>query len=114
MHESAPRGNRRVEQAQAVEPLGTLCRRDLALNGASRRGELLGATGQLGPASNVTDRSVALNLFESTAVGDLLGDGQLNLVKYGVTLGQLANLAAPGQNFPYSHTIGAYDASTGQ
>jgi hypothetical protein len=69
---------------------------------------------EFGPGSNVADRSGELNLFESTAVGDLLGTGQPDLVKYGLTLGQLANLAAPGQNFPYSHTIGAYDGASGQ
>ncbi|HEU4979055.1 MAG TPA: S8 family serine peptidase [Solirubrobacteraceae bacterium] len=69
---------------------------------------------EFGPASNVTDRSDALNLFESAAVGDVLGTGRPALVKYGLTLGGLANLAVPGQNFPYNHTIGAYDAGTGQ
>jgi hypothetical protein len=69
---------------------------------------------EYGPGSNVADRSGALNLFESAAVGDVLGVGSLALVKYGLTLGGLANLALPGQNFPYSHTMGAYDASTGQ
>ncbi|GAC1318221.1 MAG: hypothetical protein NVSMB25_07360 [Thermoleophilaceae bacterium] len=67
-----------------------------------------------GPASNATDRTNALNLFESAAVGDVLGTGTPAVVKYGVTLGQVLNLALSGQNFPYNHLIGAYDASSGQ
>jgi hypothetical protein len=54
----------------------------------------------------------ALNLFESAALGDVNGNG-VDVVKYQVDLGQAANLALVGQNFPYSHRIGAYDARTG-
>ncbi len=57
----------------------------------------------------------ALNLFESAAVGDLdgAGPGGPNLVKYQLDLGQAANLLLVGQNVPYSHRIGAYDAASG-
>ncbi len=57
----------------------------------------------------------ALNLFESAAVGDLDGSGPggLSLVKYQLDLAQAANLLLVGQNVPYSHRIGAYDAATG-
>ena len=34
-------------------------------------------------------------------------------MKYQVDLGQAANLLLVGQNVPYSHRIGAYDAATG-
>ncbi len=64
-----------------------------------------------GASSNATDRTEALNLFESAAVGRLAGT--LSIVKYGVSLGQVINLALPGQNVPYNHLIGAYDASNG-
>ena len=67
----------------------------------------------VGPASDATDRSGGLNLFESAAVGDLLGAGQLAAVKYELSVGGLANLAAVGQNVPYNHLIGAFDARTG-
>lgn len=86
----------------------------LALYGVD--GTLIRAAQQnaFGPASNVTDRSgVVLNLFEYATVGDIDASGSPDIVKYGVTAGQLANLAATGQNFPYNHTIGAFDAVTG-
>ncbi len=67
-----------------------------------------------GSSSNATDRTDALNLFESGSVGDVLGSGTPAIVKYGVTTDQLANLALVGQNFPYNHLIGAYDSSSGQ
>ncbi len=55
----------------------------------------------------------ALHLFESAAVGDIDGDKRPDVVKYQVDAGQAANLLLVGQNFPYSHRIGAYDAATG-
>ena len=57
----------------------------------------------------------SLNLFESAAVGDLDGGapGGPAVVKYQVDLGQAANLLLVGQNVPYSHRIGAFDAATG-
>jgi Subtilase family len=55
----------------------------------------------------------ALNLFESAAVGDLEGAGTPDVVKYQIDLSQAANLLLVGQNLPYSHRIGAFDAATG-
>jgi hypothetical protein len=66
-----------------------------------------------GPLSDATDRTGALNLFESASVGDVLGTGTPDVVKYEVSLGQAANLLLAGQNFPYNHLIGAFDGSTG-
>ncbi|MEA2315201.1 MAG: hypothetical protein QOI03_1893, partial [Solirubrobacteraceae bacterium] len=66
-----------------------------------------------GPASDATDRSGALNLFESASVGDLLGTGTPDIVKYELSLSQAANLLLVGQNFPYNHLIGAFEGSTG-
>jgi hypothetical protein len=69
-----------------------------------------------GAGSNQTDVSgdaAQLNLFESAVVGDVAGSGTPAVVKYGVTLGQVANLLLSGQNVPYNHLIGAYDAGTG-
>ncbi len=66
-----------------------------------------------GASSDATDRSAAINLFESASVGDLLGSGTPDVVKYELTLGQAANLLLVGQNFPYNHLIGAWDGSTG-
>lgn len=66
-----------------------------------------------GPASDSTDRSGELNLFEGASIGDLLGTGTPDVVKYGLGLAGAANLLLVGQNVPYSHLIGAFDASTG-
>jgi hypothetical protein len=59
------------------------------------------------------DQGTSLNLFESAAVGDVLGAGNPAVVKYQVGIGQAANLLLVGQNVPYSHFIGAFDGSTG-
>jgi hypothetical protein len=66
-----------------------------------------------GPLSDATDRSGALNLFESASVGDLMGTGTPDVVKYELSLADAANLLLVGQNFPYNHLIGAFDGSTG-
>src|SRR4029077_5719302 len=67
-----------------------------------------------GPASNATDKSGALNLFEFASVGDLLGTGTPDVVKYELSLADAANLLAVGQNFPYNHLIAAYDGAPAQ
>jgi hypothetical protein len=87
-----------------------------ALSEYAANGNLIRSIDQAsyGPGSDATDRTEAFNLFESAAVGDILGNGSLSIVKYGLTVGQLLNLALPGQNFPYNHLIGAYDASSGE
>ncbi len=55
----------------------------------------------------------ALNLFESAAVGNIDGQGGPDITKYQIDLEQAANLLLVGQNVPYSHRIGAFDASSG-
>jgi hypothetical protein len=89
-----------------------------ALEELSPAGQVLRTMQQTGPsafgaAANATDRSAAINLFESASVGDLLGTGTPDVVKYELSLGQAANLLLVGQNFPYNHLIGAFDGSTG-
>jgi hypothetical protein len=66
-----------------------------------------------GPASNATDKSGSLNLFEGASVGDLLGTGTPDVVKYQATLGAAANLLLVGQNVAWNHLIGAWDGSSG-
>ena len=66
-----------------------------------------------GPGSDATDRSGTINLFESPSVGRVLGTGSPDIVKYGLTLSDVANLLLSGQNAPYNHLIGAYDGSDG-
>ncbi|HEY4452518.1 MAG TPA: S8 family serine peptidase [Solirubrobacteraceae bacterium] len=89
-----------------------------ALEELSPTGQVLRTMQQTGPAafgagSDATDRTGALNLFESASVGDLLGTGTPDVVKYELSLSQAANLLLVGQNFPYNHLIGAFDGSTG-
>jgi len=66
-----------------------------------------------GPGSNATDKSGSLNLFESASLGDLLNTGTPDVVKYQVSLNQAVNLLLVGQNQPYNHLIGAFDAASG-
>ena len=66
-----------------------------------------------GPASAASDRTGALNLFESASVGDVLGAGRPAVVKYQTTLSAASNLLLTGQNAPWQHLIGAFDAGTG-
>jgi Ca2+-binding RTX toxin-like protein len=68
-----------------------------------------------GPASDATDRTGTINLFESASLGKLsrLPAAELDIVKYGLTLSDVANLLLSGQNIPYNHLIGAYDAASG-
>jgi hypothetical protein len=69
--------------------------------------------GAYGAASDATDRTGTLNLFESPSVGRLLPTGEPDIVKYGLTLSDVSNLLLTGQNSPYNHLIGAYDSQTG-
>ena len=70
--------------------------------------------GAYGGASDATDRSGTVNLFESASIGKLLPSSSAPaIVKYGLSLTGLSNLLLVGQNSPYNHLIGAYDAETG-
>jgi hypothetical protein len=64
---------------------------------------------------NAVDKSPALNLFESAAVGKLTpGAASPSVVKYEISLAAAADLLLVGQNFPYNHLIGAWDSTNGQ
>ncbi len=68
-----------------------------------------------GPVS-VTDGALpvgSINLFESASLGKLTDAGGVNIVKYGLGITDAINLLLVGQNLPYNHLIGAYDAQTG-
>jgi hypothetical protein len=89
-----------------------------SLEELSPAGQVVRTLQQVGPQafgalSDATDRSGSINLFESASVGDLLGAGTPDVVKYELSLSQAANLLLVGQNFPYNHLIGAFDGSTG-
>jgi hypothetical protein len=62
---------------------------------------------------DAVDKSPAINLFESAAVGKLDPSSAPSIVKYEITISQAANLLLVGQNFPYHHLIGAWDPSNG-
>jgi hypothetical protein len=66
------------------------------------------------PASGETvDKTKVLNLFENPIVAKL--DGQLDVIKGGITLDGLVNVGiAVGQNLPYNHVVQAWNAQTGQ
>jgi Ca2+-binding RTX toxin-like protein len=66
-----------------------------------------------GTSAGNTQQQGTLNLFESASIGKLIPFGSPSIVKYGVELADALNLLLVGQNFPYSHTIGAWDAQTG-
>jgi hypothetical protein len=69
--------------------------------------------GAYGPGSDATDRSGTINLFENASIGKLDPASGPAIVKYGLSLSDVANLALSGQNAPYNHLIGAYNAQTG-
>ena len=67
-----------------------------------------------GSVDKTMQQGTSLNLFESAAVGRLLGDtGDPQVVKYQIDAGQAANLLLVGQNAPYSHRIGAWESGSG-
>jgi Subtilase family len=85
---------------------------ELSTGGAVVRTMQQTGSAAFGPSSDATDKSGALNLFESASVGDLLGTGTPDVVKYELSLADAANLLAVSQNFPYNHLIAAYDGTT--
>jgi hypothetical protein len=86
---------------------------ELSPSGAVLRTMQQTGAGAFGATSNATDRTGAINLFESASVGDLLGTGAPDIVKYELSLSDAANLLLVGQNFPYNHLIGAFDPTSG-
>ncbi len=66
-----------------------------------------------GAASDATDNTGTINLFESASIGRLDPASGPAVVKYGLSLSAVANLLLTGQNVPYNHLIGAYNAQTG-
>ena len=51
---------------------------------------------------------VVLNLFEYPSIGDLDGDGGLDVVKGGLTATGAVNLVLVGQNLPFQHVVQAW------
>jgi hypothetical protein len=68
-----------------------------------------------GPASNATDKTPALNLFESAAIGRLTpASANPDVVKWEISASAAVDLLLVGQNQPYNHLIGAWSAATGE
>ena len=65
-------------------------------------------------AVGIHDRSLALNFFDSSALGDINGDGKVEIIKGGVTLLGAANLGLAGMNLPYNQIIQVWDPQTGK
>jgi hypothetical protein len=86
---------------------------ELNTSGHEIRSMQQGGSQAFGAASDATDRTGALNLFENAAIGDLLGSGTPDIVKYELSLADAANLLLVSQNFPYNHLIGAWNGMSG-
>ncbi|MFL5908923.1 MAG: hypothetical protein ACJ75Z_15165, partial [Solirubrobacterales bacterium] len=69
--------------------------------------------GAYGPLSDATDHAGAINLFESSSIGKLDPLTGPAIVKWELSLSDVANLALAGQNAPYNHLIGAWNPQTG-
>src|SRR3954451_17540555 len=68
-----------------------------------------------GPASNVTDKTPALSLFESAAIGRLTpASASPDVVKWEISATAAVDLLLVGQNQPYNHLIGAWSSATGE
>jgi hypothetical protein len=65
-------------------------------------------------AVGLRDKSLAINFFDSSALGDINGDGKPEIVKGGVTFLCAGNLGLAGQNLPYNQIIQAWDPETGK
>ncbi len=72
------------------------------------------ATGPMGKgAVGIRDKTLALNMFDSAAIGDITGDGEPEIVKGGITLMGALNLVLAGQNLSYNHILQAWDPQSG-
>jgi hypothetical protein len=65
-------------------------------------------------AVGIRDKTLALNFFDSIALGDINGDGKPEIIKGGVTLLAAANLGLAGMNLPYNQIIQVWDPKTGK
>jgi len=65
-------------------------------------------------AVGLRDRTLALNFFDSSALGDITGDGKPEIIKGGVTLLCAANIGLAGQNLPYNQIIQVWNPETGK
>jgi hypothetical protein len=64
------------------------------------------------PSANVTDASLQGNTADYPSVGDL-GTGSPSVIKGGYSLMGAANLLAANQNFPFNHTLQAWNPRSG-
>ncbi len=78
-------------------------------------GELLRTVqqGAYGPGSDATDRTGTINLFESAVLGQAHHGGAPRHRQVRAVAQRCLQPLLTGQNAPYNHLIGAYDATTG-
>ena len=65
-------------------------------------------------SGETVDKSLAVNTFETPIVAEFDGAPGLEVIKGGVTLGQILNLLVVGQNFPYNHIVQAWNGESGK
>lgn len=65
-------------------------------------------------ALGIRDTSLALNMFDSAAIGDITGDHKPEIAKGGITLMGALNLALAGQNLPFNHIVQVWDTQSGK
>ncbi len=75
-------------------------------------GSLIATLPSTGAIGNNTDPTKIINLFENAVLGDVDGQGGLDVTKAGLSLNGIVNLLAAGQNFPFEYVIQAWDTQS--
>jgi hypothetical protein len=66
-----------------------------------------------GAPSDSVDQSAMIDVLSYPAIADFDGDGDRDIIKGMVSAAGVADLILVGQNVPFNHLIGAWDANTG-
>jgi hypothetical protein len=66
-----------------------------------------------GAPSDSVDQTAMIDLLSYPAIADFDGDTDLDIIKGMVSAAGVADLILVGQNVPFNHLIGAWDANTG-
>ncbi|MEA2101507.1 MAG: FG-GAP-like repeat-containing protein [Thermodesulfobacteriota bacterium] len=65
-------------------------------------------------AVGIRDRSLAVSMFGSIAIGDITGDHIPEIAQGGISLMGALNLVLSGQNLSYNHLMQVWDSKTGR